>query len=187
MQIMFNMMNEARLATGFMGLVYASNAYLYAVNYARERLQGRDMAAKEPDAPQVPIIRHPDVRRMLLWMKAHLDGMRSLIHYIGKLLDLMACDEKKEDWEKYDDLASLLTPVVKAYCAERGFDICVQSIQVHGLKSRVLVQTGYVAIAHVVGKYVDQVGSVVHRLSLSGGSVYLFDVRPLDRHRIGSR
>ncbi|MFC1824993.1 acyl-CoA dehydrogenase [Thermodesulfobacteriota bacterium] len=132
MQIMFNMMNEARLATGFLGLVYASNAYLHAVNYAKERLQGSDPAAREPDAPQVPIIRHPDVRRMLLWMKAHVDGMRSLVHYVGRLLDYIGCDEKKEDWEKYDDLASLLTPVVKAYCAQRGFDVPVQAIQVLG-------------------------------------------------------
>ncbi len=92
MKIMFHMMNEARLDVGFQGLNAGSSAYLYALNYARERLQGRDLAAgKDPDAPQVPIIRHPDVRRMLLWMKAHVEGMRSLIYYVSSLFDQMAC------------------------------------------------------------------------------------------------
>jgi alkylation response protein AidB-like acyl-CoA dehydrogenase len=73
MKIMFYMMNEARLGVGFQAFNYASTAYLYALNYARERIQGRDLeAGKDPKAkaPPVAIIRHPDVRRMLLQMKA---------------------------------------------------------------------------------------------------------------------
>jgi alkylation response protein AidB-like acyl-CoA dehydrogenase len=132
MEIMFHMMNQARLGTGFTGLMYASSAYLYAVNYAKQRLQGRDPMSKDPDAPQIPIIRHPDVRRMLLWMKAYVEGMRSLIYYVGHLLDKMECSQSADEQEQYDDLISLLTPVVKAYCVERGFDVCVQAIQVYG-------------------------------------------------------
>ncbi|MFC1825428.1 acyl-CoA dehydrogenase [Thermodesulfobacteriota bacterium] len=132
MEIMFHMMNQARLGTGFTGLMYASSAYLYAVNYARERLQGRDPIEKDPDAPQIPIIRHPDVRRMLISMKAYVEGMRSLIYYVGHLLDKMTCSEDAKEAERYDDLISLITPVVKAYCVERGFDTCVQAIQVYG-------------------------------------------------------
>ncbi len=87
MQVMFHMMNEARLGVGLQGLNHASGAYLYAVNYARERLQGRDlMEVANPEAPQVPIISHPDVRRMLLWMKAHVDGMRSFVYYVPRYL-----------------------------------------------------------------------------------------------------
>lgn len=132
MEIMFHLMNEARLGTGFAGLMYASNAYLYAVNYARERLQGKDPMDRDPAAPQVPIIRHTDVRRMLLWMKAHVEGIRSLVHYVAYLLDKVSCTESVEEREYYDDLIGLLTPVVKADCVERGFDVCVQAIQVHG-------------------------------------------------------
>jgi alkylation response protein AidB-like acyl-CoA dehydrogenase len=133
MKIMFHMMNEARLDVGFQGLNAGSSAYLYALDYARQRLQGRDLAAgKDPDAPQVPIIRHPDVRRMLLWMKAHVEGMRSLIYYVSSLFDKMACTGDPQFRQQCNDLAELLTPVIKAYCSERGFETCIQAIQVYG-------------------------------------------------------
>jgi alkylation response protein AidB-like acyl-CoA dehydrogenase len=133
MKIMFHMMNEARLDVGFQGLNAGSCAYLYALDYARQRLQGRDLAAgKDPDAPQVPIIRHPDVRRMLLWMKAHVEGMRSLIYYVSSLFDKMACTNDPQVRLQCNDLAELLTPVIKAYCSERGFETCIQAIQIYG-------------------------------------------------------
>ena len=133
MKIMFHMMNEARLDVGFMGFTNATAAYLYAVNYARERLQGRDLEkGKDPDAPQVPIIRHPDVRRMLLWMKAYVEGMRSFVYYVCYLFDKIACAEHPEEKERCNDLVELFTPVIKAYCAERGFDVCVEAMQVYG-------------------------------------------------------
>ena len=133
MRIMFYMMNEARLSVGFQAFVHASAAYLYAVNYARERLQGRDLDQfKNAEAPSVPIISHSDVRRMLLWMKAHVEGMRSFIYYIGHCFDKLACTGDKEDKEIYQDFADLLTPLAKAYCSQRGFDVCVQAIQVYG-------------------------------------------------------
>ncbi|MBI5590943.1 MAG: acyl-CoA dehydrogenase [Deltaproteobacteria bacterium] len=133
MKIMFHMMNEARLDVGFQGLNAGSSAYLYALDYARQRLQGRDLAAgKDPDAPQVPIIRHPDVRRMLLWMKAHVEGMRSLIYYVCGLFDQMACTGDPQLRQQCNDMAELLTPVIKAYCSERGFEACIQAIQVYG-------------------------------------------------------
>lgn len=133
MRIMFHMMNEVRLEVGFQGLAHASSAYLYALNYARERLQGTDLErAKDSDAPQVPIIRHPDVRRMLLWMKAYVDGMRSFIYYVVSCFDKEICAETDEDKERYKDLTELLTPIVKAYCTERGFDVCNTAVQVYG-------------------------------------------------------
>ncbi len=133
MQVMFHMMNEARLGVGLQGLNHASGAYLYAVNYARERLQGRDlMEAANPEAPQVPIINHPDVRRMLLWMKAHVDGMRSFVYYVASLFDREALAETDEERETAQGLIDLLTPLVKGYCTDVGYEVCVQAIQVYG-------------------------------------------------------
>jgi hypothetical protein len=133
MRIMFHMMNEARLGVGFQGFNHATTAYLYAVNYARERLQGRDMdSLADKAAPQVPIIRHPDVRRMLLWMKAHVEGMRSFVYYVARCFDLLENAANEEEKALYQGLADLLTPLVKAYCAQRGFDVCIQAMQVYG-------------------------------------------------------
>ena len=133
MRIMFYMMNEARLGVGFQGFNHATTAYLYAVNYARERLQGRDMdTLADKEAPQVPIIRHPDVRRMLLWMKSHVEGMRSFVYYVASCFDRLENAASEEEKELYQGLADLLTPLVKAYCAQRGFDVCIQAMQVYG-------------------------------------------------------
>jgi alkylation response protein AidB-like acyl-CoA dehydrogenase len=133
MKIMFYMMNEARLGVGFQAFAYASAAYLYALNYARERVQGRDLGAgKDPDAPPVAIIHHPDVRRMLLEMKAYVDGMRSFVHYVGQCLEREALATDEAERAYYKGFGDLLTPLVKAYCAQRGFDQCVQAVQVYG-------------------------------------------------------
>ena len=133
MQAMFHMMNAARLAVGFIGFTCGSAAYMYALNYARERLQGRALETmRDPDAPQVPIIRHPDVRRMLLWMKAHVEGMRSFIYYVNSLFDRQACTDSLEKIEHCQGLIDLLTPVIKSYCSDRGFDVCTEAIQIHG-------------------------------------------------------
>lgn len=133
MKIMFHMMNEARLNVGFQAFTYGSNAYLYASNYAKERVQGKDLlAGKNPDAPSVAIINHPDVRRMLMWMKAHVDGMRSFVYYVYFLYDNMIDEADAETREKNQDLIDFFTPLVKAYLSQRSFDICVQAMQVYG-------------------------------------------------------
>jgi alkylation response protein AidB-like acyl-CoA dehydrogenase len=133
MRIMFHMMNEARLGVGFQAFIHATTAYLYAVNYARERLQGRDLEKfADRQAPQVPIINHPDVRRMLLWMKAHVEGMRSFAYYTTRCFDKLANSEDEKEKEHYQGMVDLLTPLVKAYCAQRGYDVCIEAIQVYG-------------------------------------------------------
>ena len=133
LMIMFYMMNEARLGVGLQGFLHGSAAYLYAVNYARERAQGRDIAeGKNPDAPQVPIINHPDIRRMLMWMKAHVDGMRSFIYYVAACFDRVECTADETERARYNGLIELLTPLVKAYSSDKGFDICIQAMQVFG-------------------------------------------------------
>jgi len=133
MKVMFRMMNAARLLVGAIGFTSASAAYLYALNYARERRQGRDLEKTfEPDAPQVPIIRHPDVRRMLMWMKVHVEGMRSLVYYGALLIDKIKCAADDAERAHFQGLLDLLTPVIKAYCTDRGFEVCSEAVQVYG-------------------------------------------------------
>jgi alkylation response protein AidB-like acyl-CoA dehydrogenase len=131
LQIMFHMMNESRLNVGFQGSTSASMAYLYALDYARNRIQGKNLAElKDPNAKSIPIIQHPDVRRMLTWMKAHVDGMRSLIFYVSACFDKKEIANDPADRKLADGMIELLTPVIKAYCAERGFQVCVEAVQV---------------------------------------------------------
>ena len=133
MKIMFQMMNGARLGTGLQALAHASTAYLYALDYARKRIQGRDLEDfKNHGAPSVAIIRHPDIRRTLLWMKAHVEGLRALIYYCWNLIDQAVASESEEEQTYLMDLVGLITPIIKGYGSERGYDVCVQAIQVFG-------------------------------------------------------
>ncbi|HDI60032.1 MAG TPA: acyl-CoA dehydrogenase [Desulfobacteraceae bacterium] len=133
MRIMFHMMNEARLDVGFQGFSHATAAYLYALDYARQRRQGRDLAAgKNAAAPSVPIIVHPDVRRMLMWMKAYVDGMRSFLYYVALAFDRRETAADADQAAYWEGLIDLLIPVVKSYCSDRGFEVCTQAMQVYG-------------------------------------------------------
>ncbi len=132
MSIMFQMMNAARLGVGQQGFLHGSAAYLYAAEYARTRVQGRELTPGNPTGASVPIIRHPDVRRMLMRMKALVDGMRSFTFYVAYLLDLEATAADAEDRARYGGLIELLTPVVKAYCSERGMEVCDLAMNVFG-------------------------------------------------------
>ncbi|WDP89988.1 MAG: acyl-CoA dehydrogenase [Desulfobacter sp.] len=133
LEIMFHMMNEARINVGFQGMSAASMAYLYALDYARTRKQGKALKEmKNPEAPAIAIAGHPDVRRMLTWMKAHVDGMRTMIYYTAGLFDRQTMAGSEEETAAAGDLIELLTPVIKAYCAERGFEVCVQAVQTFG-------------------------------------------------------
>jgi alkylation response protein AidB-like acyl-CoA dehydrogenase len=133
MRAMFLMMNEARLLVGTQGLAGASPAYMYAVNYARERLQGRHLLrALEKSAPSVAIIQHPDVRRMLMLMKVYVEGMRSLLYYVGRLEDLKATAGSPEAQAKYQGMVDFLIPIAKGYVTERACEVCNLGIQVYG-------------------------------------------------------
>ena len=133
MRVMFNMMNGARMATGLQGLAYASSAYMLAVNYARTRIQGRDlMDTFTPDAPSVPIIKHPDVRRNLLWMKSYVDGMRSFFYYAAYCRIKSHFGESEEEQTRYLDMYELLTPLIKDYLSVHGHEVCIQAMQVYG-------------------------------------------------------
>jgi len=133
MRAMFHMMNEARLGVGIQGMAMGGAAYQFALNYARERKQGKSLLQMmDPAAPQVAIIEHPDVRRMLMWMKAYISGMRSFTYYVGRCFDIAGTSADESERERYGGLIEILTPVVKAYCSDRAFDVCTQAVQVYG-------------------------------------------------------
>ncbi len=132
MKIMFMMMNEARLNTGHQGLAYGSAAYLLALNYAKERIQGRDLKDfANREAKGVAIINHPDVRRNLLKMKSYVSGMRSFFYWstmIGEKNEYLSDKHDPAEGAYFD----LMTPIVKEYLSKIGHDICIESMQVLG-------------------------------------------------------
>ncbi len=133
MRAMFLMMNEARLLVGMQGFCCASSAYLNALQYARQRIQGRHLLKMRDDsALAVPIIEHPDVRRQLLTMKAYVDGMRSLLYYVGILDDRKETAESAEEKTRLQGMIDLLIPVAKGYVTDRSFEMCSQGLQVYG-------------------------------------------------------
>ena len=127
---MFQMMNQARINTGVSGMAMASTAYLNALAYTKEREQGRDIADRTPG--QVKIIQHPDVRRMLLWMKAAVDGMRSMIYTGAFWSDLALELPDGEERTHYQNLIDFMTPIIKAYCSDMGFRVCETAMQCYG-------------------------------------------------------
>ena len=133
MAIMFQMMNDARLEVGMQALGVASAAYEHAVHYARERIQGAPVwEMKNPDAKPVPIIQHLDVRRSLLWMKAHVEGIRVLLYYAAHCFDMAAIAETKADKAKWQGLAELLIPICKAYSSDKAMQVCSEAIDIYG-------------------------------------------------------
>lgn len=133
MREMFQMMNEARLLVGLQGFTCASSAYMYAVNYARERIQGKNLLqSMDSKAKSVPIIEHPDVRRMLLTMKSYVEAMRSLIYYVGLCEDKSHLAKDPSEKEKYQGLIDVLIPIVKGYGTDRAFEVCNLGLQIYG-------------------------------------------------------
>lgn len=133
MKIMFQMMNEARIGVGLQGESSASVAYLHALQYAKERLQGSSITPfKDPQAPRVPIIQHPDVRRMLLWMKSNVESMRALLYYASLCVDREVSEEDEAKKEKWRGILEVLTPICKAYNSDTGFRVTETAIQVYG-------------------------------------------------------
>ncbi len=133
MRAMFLMMNEARLLVGMQGFCCASASYMNAVNYARERIQGKNLLKMmDPDAPAVPIIQHPDVRRMLISMKSYVDGMRSLLYYAGYLSDQITVADDDAEKTRLQGMLDLLIPVCKGYVTDKAFEVCSTGVQVFG-------------------------------------------------------
>jgi alkylation response protein AidB-like acyl-CoA dehydrogenase len=130
---MFIMMNAARLGVGIQGLSQAEVAYQNAVAYAKDRRQGRALTGPaEPDAKADTILVHPDVRRMLMDAKAFTEGMRALYLWAALLVDLAHKAPSEEERAEADLLLGLLTPVLKGYGTDKGFDVAVNMQQVFG-------------------------------------------------------
>jgi len=133
MSAMFTMMNAARLAVGVQGLGLAEAAYQGARDYARTRLQGRSVSgAKFPDQPADPLIVHPDIRRMLMTIRARVEGCRALAGWVGRAADEAARNPNAARREEAEDLLALLTPIVKAHFTDTGFDCANLAVQIWG-------------------------------------------------------
>jgi alkylation response protein AidB-like acyl-CoA dehydrogenase len=132
---MFRMMNGARISVGVQGVAVASAAYLNALEYARDRKQGPSIQHwKDPTAPRVSIIDHPDVRRMLLEMKSRVEGIRALIVKLARHQDEVRVHQGKDDAKAahHQGQVDLLVPLVKAYGSDQAFRVCELAIQTFG-------------------------------------------------------
>lgn len=129
---MFHMMNEARLGVGLGAIALGYTGISEVLQYARERPQGRPVTAKDPAAPQVPIIEHPDVKRMLLAQKSYVEGALALALYCGRLVDISASAESREEAEAAGRLLDILTPVAKSWPSQWCLEANSLAIQVHG-------------------------------------------------------
>jgi len=133
MKVMFHMMNEERQGVGMMGVGMSTAAYLHALSYAKERMQGVNiMNMKDPNAPQVPIIQHPDVRRMLIKMKSMTEAIRALGFYCYYVMDRRAAAVDDAEKDKWQGIMEVITPIVKSYCTDVGDDVTKIAIQTYG-------------------------------------------------------
>ena len=129
MRAMFTMMNEARLGVGMQGLSQAEVAYQNALEYAKDRLQGRDVTGdKNPDGPADPLIVHPDIRRSLMDQKSFAEGARAFVLWGAQMIDAAHRAGDKDA----DGIVSLLTPVIKGFLTDVGYDNTIKAQQVYG-------------------------------------------------------
>jgi len=129
MRAMFTMMNEARIGVGMQGMAQADVAFQNALEYAKDRLQGRDVTGvKNPDGPADPLIVHPDIRRSLMDQKSFVEGARAFMLWGASLIDRA---HRNKD-EAADGLISLMTPVIKGFLTDEGYDMTVKAQQVYG-------------------------------------------------------
>ncbi len=143
---MFVMMNAARFSVGVQGLAIADRAYQSALRYAKERLQSRDIASRTAEPRR--IIEHPDVRRMLMWMKAQIEAMRALAYVTAASLDLSAKHPDPKVRQAQRAFVELMIPVVKGWCTETSVEVCSTALQVFG-------GIGYVEETGIAQQYRD--------------------------------
>ena len=130
---MFTFMNTARLGTALQGLAHAEIGFQGGIKYARERLQMRSLTGpKAPEKAADPIIVHPDVRRMLLTMKAFAEGNRAMVYFAAKQVDIIKRSQDEEQKKLADSLLAFLTPIAKAFMTEVGFEAANHGVQIYG-------------------------------------------------------
>ncbi|NLC00816.1 butyryl-CoA dehydrogenase [Halopseudomonas formosensis] len=143
---MFQMMNEARIGVGMGAIMLGYAGYLYSLNYARERPQGRHPDGKDPTSPQVPIVEHADVRRMLLTQKAYVEGAFDLGLFCARLVDDGKTGSTDEQRELAHELLDLLTPIVKSWPSEfclKANELAIQILGGHGYTREYPVEQYY--------------------------------------------
>jgi len=127
---MFQMMNQARINSGVSGTAIASTAYQNALAYTKQRKQGTDIIRLK--SGDISIIEHPDIRRMLIWMKAMVEGMRSMVYTAAFWTDLSLELKNRKQKKHYQHLVDFITPIIKGYCSDWGFRVCETAIQCLG-------------------------------------------------------
>ena len=133
MKVMFQLMNAARIHTGVQAESVSSAAYMHAVTYARTRIQGVHITqSMNPAAPKVPIIEHPDVKRMLLYMKSTVEGMRMLCLFLAYHEDVMHASSSAEEVKEATGIVEILTPIVKAGISDASWLVTAEAMQVYG-------------------------------------------------------
>ncbi len=176
MRYMFTMMNNARLSVGVQGLASAERSYQDALRYAQQRRQGR--AAGAAPGELSPIVEHPDVRRMLLTMKAYIEAMRALLYTNAVSIDLARHHDDPAEREARRELADLLTPISNAWCTDLGFELTSVGLQVHGGMGYV-EETGvaqYLRDSRIAPIYegtngVQAIDLVIRKVPMRGGGV----------------
>ncbi|WP_312528705.1 acyl-CoA dehydrogenase C-terminal domain-containing protein [Paracoccus sp. (in: a-proteobacteria)] len=177
MRAMFTMMNEARMGVGLQGYAIATGAYQKAANYARERLQGRAVTGTQnPSGPADPLIVQPDIRRALMDQKSFIEAARALALWGAHLIDR---SHKLQDGEA-EAMISLLTPVIKGFLTDKGFDCTIQAQQIFGGHGYIEEQgmSQYVRDARITMIYegangVQALDLVGRKLSADGGKALM--------------
>jgi 3-(methylthio)propanoyl-CoA dehydrogenase len=176
MRYMFTMMNNARLSVGIQGLAVAERAYQDALRYAQQRRQGR--AAGAAAGTMSPIVEHPDVRRMLLTMKAYIEAMRALLYTNAVSVDLGRHHASPAERQAHRELTDLLTPISNAWCTDLGFELASVGLQIHGGMGYV-EETGvaqYLRDARIAPIYegtngIQAIDLVTRKVPMRGGGV----------------
>ena len=187
MRGMFTMMNAARLAVGMQGLGLSEVAYQNAVSYAKDRLQGRALTGpKNPSGPADPLIVHPDVRRSLMTIRAFNEGARALSLWVGTHIDM---DEKHPDpavRKDADDFVALMTPIVKAYFTDMGFECTNLALQIYGGHGYIreygmeqFVRDARIAQIYEGANGIQALDLVGRKLPAEGGRMLRFFFHPL--------
>jgi alkylation response protein AidB-like acyl-CoA dehydrogenase len=184
-KMMFKMMNEARIMVGVQGLALASASFHQALAYAKERLQGSHVTKmKDPKAPRVPIIEHPDVRRMLMWQKSVIEALRGILYSTAYYADIARATPNQEEKDKYQGFVELLTPICKAYGSDMGYKACDLALQVYGGYGYVTEYPAeqYLRDARIAPIYegtngIQALDLVGRKLGLKGGSVFMSYVK----------
>ncbi len=133
MKVMFQLMNEARIFTGIQAQSVSSAAYIHAVTYAKNRIQGAHITqTMNPSAPKVAIIEHPDVKRMLLSMKSTVEGMRMLTYFLSYNVDVAISSPSPEEVKEATAVIEILTPIVKAGISDAAWLVTAEAMQVYG-------------------------------------------------------